>query len=633
MSQSSNSKVDLAALFDKALSLQHQGSYEEAIHEYQRLLGELPSHKPSLLNMGAIYYVKSSYDLALDYFLKVLEIDEKDVMANYNAGRTLQARKEWSKSLEFLKRASELDGTDLMILKSLGKSFFQLGFYEDSYQCYRSYLDQNHDDVESLMNFSESLVHLGQFELAMFGLKRVIDLDATQVKAYELLSECYAHSDRLEKAVATLNRVLHMRDDDPSIYRKLAMYYGTLNNFKEAKRCYIRAYGLESQEIKMHEVSERKRLSTDIDRVTFQSSILAITEKYSARNNWKGALQEFSQLSRRYPDSVILLQEIAYIYQVIGESKRSSSYYEKILRLDSGNLEAMLQLIRISIDLEDLEMGNEYLEMALKHHPETMEVRELGGLLHVHFHDYEKGLEYFDYCKEKGFDSCGVLLGSSQCYMGQGDFKKAIEILKRACKIFPDSIDLVLNLAKSYLETNDIKEARSLMNKARKTFHGNLAMYAMSVQVAIASRSYKKASEFYQKISDLVPTCREDNPDYILSLVVVRRLDDALRRLKAHTRFRLKTFEGLYLESVIYAAIRDKVKFSITWQEIWGEYPEQVAGLVHQIKTVLGKDDIDFMMQVQGEINRLYVRTPQLQKMIQEFYRTLSQPTQLEVVK
>ena len=72
-------------------------------------------------------------------------------------------------------------------------------------------------------------------------------------------------------------------------------------------------------------------------------------------------MAEFTTLSRRYPGSSVILQEIAYIYQMIGESKRAASYYEKILDRNEDSLESMLQLCRIAIDLEDFSYGKKWI--------------------------------------------------------------------------------------------------------------------------------------------------------------------------------------------------------------------------------------------------------------------------------
>jgi|GEM_PF-999024 tetratricopeptide (TPR) repeat protein len=618
--------------FEKALGYHRQGLYEDAALGYQKILTDHGDHKPSLLNLGVVYYVKSSYDLAMDNFQKALELDGSDVDALYNLGRTLQACKEFSRSLEYLKKAHELNSADGMILKSLGRGYFELGFYEEACSTLQKYLEKEPDDLEALMQFSDSKIQLGRFDVASFGLKRLIDLDAGCERAYELLADCYSHQNRTEKSVEVLERLLKVRPNDSALYRKLAIYHGQLKDYSEARRCYRNAYSLESKGLKFHDPAP-EQVNVDIDRITFQNSILSITEKYSARSDWKGALNEFTRLSKRYPDSVVLLQEIAYIYQLTGQPKRAASYYEKIHGIDPENLESMLQLVRIAIDSEEFGQGTVWIERALELYPSVMEVFELAGQLHVSSQEYDIALKYFRRCKAESFDTCGVMLGSSQCHMGRNEFAQARKILSSAVRIFPDSVELALNLARCYLEEGSVKDAQELMKRTSKLFASNIQVQALSVQVAVAAGNYRRATEIWSQIAGLVPREKEDFTPFIKSLVAIRDQDLALRYLKSYTRFRHKNFEQLYLESLIHATRRDRVRFSIPWQELWCDHAQQMVASVFEIKSILDKGDIEFLVTMQKELHHLFTTRPEMLKALEEFFRMITQPITLEVVK
>ena len=633
MKESSEKVIfDLASSFEHALSAHRQGSYEAAIHEYQKILSFEKNHRPSLLNLGVIFHVKKSYELSLDYFLKVLDLDENDISGLYNTGKTLQSQKEWSRSLEYLKKANDLAPNDAMISKAMGMGYFELGLYSESSKMLARYLDSNRDDADALYTYSESVQSLGQFDLAAFGFKRVIDINPEHEKAFERLSDCYASQNRLEKSVSTLKHLLELRKNDSGIYRKLAMYYGQLKNYSEARKCYWKAYALESKEMKIHE-TKAVSVNSDIDRATFQTSILNITEKYATNGNWKGALGEFTALSRRYPNSTVILQEIAYIYQIIGESKRSASYYEKILKREPDNLESMLQLTRIAMDLEDFDYGLRWVNKALEKYSDVVEVKELAGALHTHFAKYETALEFFGQCKQSKFDSCGVLLGSSECFIGQGEYAKAADLLKGAVKIFPDSVELTLNLARSFLALDKHKEAANLMKQARKKFVSDLQVLAVSAEVSIAYGNFKRAREFFATISKLQPHEKEDYVPYIKSLIHTRQSDQALRYLKAFTRFKMKNFNHLYLESLAYVVGKNAVRASIPWQELWSLNPDAILAKSNEVKTIINSEDSEFLLQIQGDINRLFSRKEDVLEKVELFFRNIMRTATLEVVK
>ncbi len=633
MRESSKQLVfDLGSSFENALSAHRQGSYDEAIQGYQKILNHDKGHRPSLLNLGVIFHVKKSYEMSLDYFLKVIELDENDLSALYNAGKTLQSREEWSRSLDFLEKAHEISPTDSMVVKALGRAFFELEMYSNASGILTKFLEKNRDDIEALLMYSEAIQKQGQFDLATCGYKRVIEINPEYERAYEMLSDCYASQYKLDQSVATLSKLLEFRQNDSSVYRKLAMFHGQLKNYTEARKCYWKAYALESKEMKMHE-SKAVTINNDIDRATFQASILQITEKYTDSGNWKGALSEFTTLSRRYPGSSVILQEIAYIYQMIGESKRAASYYEKILGRNEDSLEAMLQLCRIAIDLDDFAYGKKWIEKALEKYPDVMEVKELAGALYTHFEDYDVALEYFDQCKNAEFESCGVLLGSSDCYLGQGEFSRAVNLLKKAVVTYPESVDLVLNLARSYIALEKNTDASRVMKQARRQFSDDLQVLAISAKVAIAQGNMKRAGEFFTAIAKLQPYDKEDYIPYIKSLIYVRDSDEALRYLRAFTRFKLKNFNHLYLESLSYVIAKNSARTSIPWQELWSMNPDEMLIRVGEVKAILRHEDIEFLFQVQGDLNRLLARKGDVLLKVEQFFRNLMKTATLEVIK
>lgn len=625
-------RIDIKTQFKEALEFHKQGNYEEALLAYQLILSEMPNHKAALMNLGVVHYICANYDSARDCFESILKEEEKEVDALYNLGRVLQAQKEYSKSLEYLEKSYEINPDDPMIQKTLGIGFGKLGFDKEAVEMLSSYREVYPNDCSVLLALSESYMSLGEFVDAGFTLNKLLTIDDQVQAAYELLSECYYHQSKIDTSIEILRKLLTLRKNDSGIYRKLAMYYGQIKDYSEARQCYWKAYSIESKGLKIQDEG-LSGFNADIDRLTFQSSVLAITEKYSLQNNWKGALREFSHLSKKYPDSIILLQEIAYLYQCIGEFRRAAGYYERILEMDGDNLEALLQLIRISIEVKDYAYGKLKAEKAITKYPEVLEVYELVGLFLVSFERYEDGLSYFEHCKENKFDSCGVMLGSSECYIGINEYEKAVDLLKSAVRIFPDQVDLKLNLAKSYLGLEEIKKSQEVLTEARHAFPDNLQVLSLSARSSVKARNLKKAAEYWVKMSSLAPLNKEDYVPFIKSLIFSRQGALAAKHLKSFTRFKHKNFESVYLEALIFIIQKNRFRFGIPWQELWSLDADQMILNSYEMKAILSEEDIEFMIQLQPETHRLFSKKPEIRKAIEECFQILIQPNSLELVK
>ncbi|MCJ8347274.1 tetratricopeptide repeat protein [bacterium] len=625
-------RIDIKSQFKEALEFHQQGYYDEALLAYQLILSEMPNHRAALMNLGVIQYICAKYDSARESFELILKEDEKEVDALYNLGRVLQAQKEYSKSLEYLEKAYEQSSDDPMIQKTLGVGFAKLGFDKEAVKTLTSYLEKYPYDVSILLALSESLMSLGNFVDAGFTLNRLLSIDDQEQAAYELLSDCYSHQSKIDKSIEILRKLLSLRKNDSGIYRKLAMYYGQIKDYSEARQCYWKAYSIESKGLKIQDEG-LSTFNADIDRLTFQTSVLAITEKYAVQNNWKGALTEFSHLSKKFPDSIILLQEIAYLYQCMGEFRRSAGYYERILEMDVDNLEALLQLIRISIEIKDYSYGKLKAEKALHKYPDVLEVYELVGLFLVSFDRHDEALSYFEHCKENKFDSCGVMLGSSECYIGIEEYEKAVDLLKSAVRIFSDQVELKLNLAKSYLGLNEVKKAQEVLREARANYPENLQVLSLSARASVKSRNLKKAAEYWLHMSELAPINKEDYVPFIKSLIYSRQGNLAAKQLKAYTRFKHKNFEGIYLEAMIFIIQRNRFRFGIPWQELWSMDRHAMLRNVYEMKALLNEEDIQFMIQLEPETHKLFSKKPEIKKAIEEYFQIMIQPQTLELLK
>jgi tetratricopeptide (TPR) repeat protein len=318
------------------------------------------------------------------------------------------------------------------------------------------------------------------------------------------------------------------------------------------------------------------------------------------------------------------LQEIAYIYQCSGEFRRAAGYYEKILDKEPKNLEALLQLIRISMDLSDLKYGETFIQTALSEYPQVMEVHELIGLFYVSFQDYEKASHHFDCCQTNGHLTGGVSLGRSQCYLNMQRFEDAVALLKEGMEDFSDYADLQLNLARALIGLEKWEEAGQVLALTRDRFASNINGWYLSVRVAVHFSDYQKAARYWEKLATLQPRERSEYVPYLKSLIFLRKPDVAMKLLKNFTRYRFKEFDSLLLESLIHIQKRNRFHFGISWQELWAAHTAKIQDVTGEIRSLLSKEDIGFMMQLQPEISRLFAKKEEVRSGIKAFFLELT---------
>src|SRR5205085_1522038 len=98
------------------------------------------------------------------------------------------------------------------------------------------------------------------------------------------------------------------------------------------------------------------------DALQFQSYILARSEHYAKSGAWRGAINEFLLLARKYQDRPIIWQELASAYQNAGEYRRAYSIYRRVLQMEPENLEVQLQLSRLALTIGRIAEARKFSE-------------------------------------------------------------------------------------------------------------------------------------------------------------------------------------------------------------------------------------------------------------------------------
>ena len=135
-------------LYDKGLTLQILGRYDDAISCYDEALKVYP-RADAWNNKGNVYLKADRYDDALECYDKALNIDPNFVNALNGKGRALEGLGKYDDALECYDKALEIDDTDALIWYNKAYVLEELGKHEAT-QCYKKALRLNPHITEEL---------------------------------------------------------------------------------------------------------------------------------------------------------------------------------------------------------------------------------------------------------------------------------------------------------------------------------------------------------------------------------------------------------------------------------------------------------------------------------------------------
>ena len=611
--------------FRHAVRLQHQGELEAAVAAYEGVLRLSPRHRSTLLNLGVLHYSMSQFEKASEAFGKILEDSEGDLDALYNLGRTCLKQEEWAKASECFKKLLEIEPADRAALLSLGFADAGAQEHKKALDSLNLYLSEDPTHRDARLTQAHCLIRLNKAQEASGILKKLVEEDSGLKEAWSMLSDAHEQLGQDEKAISALKRLVLLEGESSPLFRRLGLLHGRHNQFSEARKAFSRAMELEREETQDREEKSLRTISDLQDCSTeqaLQERAFQIGSRAQEDRDFKTALQDLAALARRFPDTLVLLQELGYLYQILGEHKRASVYYSRILEKEPRHLEARLQLIRISMTLKDV--GQRHLvEETLGLYGDTLEVRELVAAWFLVMEDYPESIRLFQECLDSRHHGHGVYEGLGEALLGMERAVEAERVLNEGSNRYPDSLELVVLLADAQLQQKRTRKANATLRRARGTFHRSPRLLSLSATAACQSEKPERARGFFRRLAELPNSYEAGFEAMAKSLIAVRDVDRVQKLFRDWSRFRMKSFSWLYIEGLTVLLKRNSTRMHLVWQELWHAHHEKMKDKGTELRALLEKSDLQYLMARQAEINPFFARRHEVRDAIVELFEEL----------
>lgn len=123
-----SAQVDTAKakeFYNQGITASQAGNTDEAVIAYQGAIGINPNYADAHLNLGAIYFGRKQYDMALEQFQKTVEIEPDNVDGLANLGRVEYVLRRFDNAAAALQKAIDLRPDDFDLYKELGKTYYR----------------------------------------------------------------------------------------------------------------------------------------------------------------------------------------------------------------------------------------------------------------------------------------------------------------------------------------------------------------------------------------------------------------------------------------------------------------------------------------------------------------------------
>ena len=178
---------ELERLRDEAQELSES---ENVDHYHARMKTKLeriveldPTDKRALFWLGDFQHeILENYEKALDYFEKIIKLDENDMYAWFHKGRILSETDKCEDAIKCYDKVMLMHEPPDQTWFSKGIALHILGKYKQALECYEQYMkydEEHHNDLDVLTLRSHALLELGKNDEAIIYYDRAVKLDSS----------------------------------------------------------------------------------------------------------------------------------------------------------------------------------------------------------------------------------------------------------------------------------------------------------------------------------------------------------------------------------------------------------------------------------------------------------------------
>jgi tetratricopeptide (TPR) repeat protein len=338
--------------FHKGKQLQEEGTLEEAIAAYHRTLELNSNDSWAYHHMGEALAKLGRWDEAITAYRHAIKLKPDFSWSYHHLGDALAEQQQWEESATAFRKAIELNPKHFGTYVGLGKSLEKLGQLDEAIATYRRAIELNPDGDVIHYALANTLQQRTQSDLAeaIASYRKIRELNPDNVEAdhnllqfqpenWEVwlqLGNTLVQQGKLEEAIAAYRRAIEDNPHNQSAYYGLEENLAKLRQLEEVIAAYRQAIELGQQ--------EKQKTST----------LQATEDREEGIKRYRHAIED-------NPDNI--------------------SVYYKLLELEPGNQEILLQLAQALVRQEQMEEAIALYRRLVELSPCEQYYQQLGELL------------------------------------------------------------------------------------------------------------------------------------------------------------------------------------------------------------------------------------------------------------
>jgi predicted O-linked N-acetylglucosamine transferase (SPINDLY family) len=231
-------------VFATAVQYHTSGDLESAERTYREILRQMPSHAPTLSNLGALLVKTGREDEAVRCYQLAITSDPYFADPQYNLGNVHRRANRLVEAADRFRACLQINPNHTAAAYNLGVVSVTLGRLEEAEQAFRKSIEHDSAVGEANLRLGEVLLRLGRPSESVAAFRRYAEAHPNDARGMYNLALALANDGKSADATELLHRALKLKPDYAEAHNALGLALELLGRKDDASHHYEKAVQL-----------------------------------------------------------------------------------------------------------------------------------------------------------------------------------------------------------------------------------------------------------------------------------------------------------------------------------------------------------------------------------------------------
>ena len=459
-------------------------TYNKTLDTLTLVSKELHEENPQYLFLsGYLQFRKQQFALALESLDKYLE-KVSDIRAVLLIAQIHFMQEDYASAENILARAKIERPLHNGVLILLGKTHLQLGNFSEAQKNLIASLAIDNTNHHILLDLAETFVRNAEYNNAQVALQEVAKHFPSLPRLLLLQNQNYLSLQQFLQALAITETLVNFHQNVAQFHYLHGMNQVRLQRAAQARVSFERAISLNAAHIESHVAISRLEVSS---------------------GNSDLAKQQLATLLESYPNTPQIMLALARIHRLNREPQASIDWLNKVISIDSTNIEAFNMLTQFYRENDELKKAEALLETTLKR-SKSNEIRKLLADIYIEQRDFKQAIKQFTLYAEYAPKRGEALLLLANSYLLANNHDNAIATVEKALIWDENLIEARVMLIKLLLAQKETIRATDNIDILARDNRAKTLTLLLKGDLHFVDKNYHLAKSKYQQAFELAPS-------------------------------------------------------------------------------------------------------------------------------